>query len=74
MRSLERRFKAIELKNPYWSTLIIFNETVFGQNYSEQSMRRWLHKLVDVDDYCRRDLKAILAHTISLTRRIEDDK
>jgi hypothetical protein len=59
MRSLERRFKNIQVKNPYLGTTMVFYLAVQGQSYSERTLRIWFNLLVRRDDYESKDVKAI---------------
>lgn len=68
MKSIERRFKSITEKNPYWSSYYCFYEAIKGQNFSEQRIRRWFQKLVSKDDYVREEKRDILNHLIGLSK------
>ena len=57
MKSIERRFKNIEEKNPFWSSYICFAEAIQGQRFSKQTVHRWFQKLVDKDDYAKKKKK-----------------
>lgn len=74
MKSLERRFKNIAEKNPYWSSHTCFAEAVKQRGFSRQTIHRWFLKLVEKDDYSKSDKKAILSHLESLTKQPEDNK
>lgn len=67
MKSVERRFRNIAEKKPFWSSHICFAEAIKGQKFSRQAIHRWFQKLVDKDDYARSDKKAVLAHLENLT-------
>lgn len=60
MKSLERKFNNIIKKNPYWSSYVCFSAAIKNQNFSEQTIRRWFNKLVDKDDYEKKDKGTIL--------------
>jgi hypothetical protein len=62
MRSIERRFKKIEKENPNLSTFIVFSRAVAGQHFSKDRLSRWFNKLVDKDDYDKKDKKTILEY------------
>ncbi|MEK7537258.1 MAG: hypothetical protein AAB584_02335 [Patescibacteria group bacterium] len=74
MKSIERRFKNITEKNPYWSSYTCFFEAIKGQGFGKQAIHRWFNKLVDKDDYAKNEKKGVLAHLRSFSKRIEDDK
>lgn len=74
MKSLERRFKNIVDKNPFWSSLVCFTEAVKGQGFGRQTIHRWFQKLVEKEDYCLGDKKDVLAHAEELSKVVEDDQ
>ena len=61
MKSIERKFKKLSNKNPYWSSLICFTEVIYGIGFSRQSIHNWFNKLVNKNDYTKEDKKAILS-------------
>ena len=69
MKSLERRYKNIAELNPYWSSYICFAEAVRDQNFSKRIITNYFNKLVEKDDYDRRDKKQIIKHLISLSSK-----
>lgn len=74
MRSIERRYKSIEAKNPLWSSFICFAEAVKNQHFNRQAISRWFSKLVEKDDYSKSDKKQILNHLEDLSNPAEDDR
>ena len=74
MKSLERRFNNITKENPYWSSYICFAETIKEQSFNKQAMHLWFNKLVDKNDYSKKDKKAILIQLSALTKCAEDNK
>ncbi len=74
MRSIERRFKNIEAKNPYWSSYVCFFMAIEKQNFSQQMIARWFNKLVDKDDYSSKEKKAVLAHLYDCSNPSEDNQ
>jgi hypothetical protein len=69
MKSLERRFNKITKENPYWSSYICFAEAISGQKFSRQTIHRWFNKLVEKDDYDKKDKRALLKQLIELTQK-----
>ena len=61
MRSIERRFKEMEKKNPFHSTYINFGRAISCQGFSGKVIEFWFNRLVDPDDYDKRDKKTLLA-------------
>ena len=72
MKSIERRFKKISEKNPYWSDNTCFAVAITGQNFSRQTITKWFNKLVDKNDYGKNDKKEIRAFHESLTKELEE--
>ena len=74
MRSIERRFNNIKKQNPKWSDYLCFAEAVKAKNFSKQMLHKWFAKLVDKNDYDRKDKKAILGQLEDLSNGVEDNK
>ena len=74
MKSIARRFKKINEKNPYWSDNTCFAVAIIGQNFSPKTIRLGLNKLVDKNDYDKNDKKEIRAFLKRLTKQLEDDQ
>lgn len=72
MKSLERRFNNIKKRNPLWSDYICFAEAVKGQKFSREAIRRWFNKLVDKDDYDRRDKRKLIMNLEALTNDADE--
>lgn len=68
MRSIKRVFENIKRKNPYWSDYICFSQAVSGKCFSKKTISRYFNKLVDNNDYSRREKKAILEWLISISQ------
>lgn len=69
MRSLERVLKKIKDKNPFWSDYICFAEAIKKRSFSKETIRRYFNKLVDKNEYDKKDKKDILKHLLILTRK-----
>lgn len=74
MKSIVRRFNKINQKNPGLSTISCFAITITGQNFSRQTIARGFNKLVDKDDYDKKDKKEIIAFHERLTKWSEDNQ
>jgi len=72
MKSLERRFKNILNKNPFWSSYICFAVAVAKQEFKKATIYFWFNKLVDKNDYSRKEKKGILKHLCDLSNMRED--
>lgn len=68
MRSIERRYNEIKKKNPYWSSYICFCETIRNKRYGEQTVAQWFNKLVDIDDYDKKEKREIIHFLKNLSR------
>lgn len=69
MKSVERRFKKILKKNPCWSSYVCFAETCNSQDFQKKTIYFWFNKLVDKNDYDKKEKKLILSHLRSLSRK-----
>lgn len=74
MKSIKRRFNAIKEKNPGWADHICFSEAIRGKKFKVQTISRNFHKIVDKDDFSRREKKQILEHLFSLSEYPHDDR
>ena len=66
MKTIEIRFKKLLTNHPDWSTYICFSEAIHQQNFNHAIICRWFNKLVNKDDYFKKDKKAILAFLKSI--------
>ncbi len=72
MKSINRRFHAIQAKKPDLSSIICFNEAVYGQGFSGKNLYYHFPLLVDKDDYDKSDKKEILSFIRSISKRPEE--
>jgi hypothetical protein len=71
MKSIERRYNKISQKNYLWSSHTSFALAIAGQNFSKESIYEWFNKLVDKDDYDKRDKFEVLNSLVSLSRGVK---
>ncbi len=71
MKSLERRFNKIAARNPYYSTHTCFALAIKGQKFNRETIRRHFNKLVDKDDYDKKDKKEVLEYLFWLSFDVE---
>lgn len=64
MKSLEARFRDIEIKNPLWSTFVVFVAAINDAGFSEDTIRKWFPKLVDKDDYSKSEKDQLMRWVI----------
>lgn len=74
MKSLERNFIKIAERNPPWSSYMCFAVAVTKRNFQESIISRWFSKLVDKDDYAKRDKREVLRHLQRLSKPTEENK
>jgi len=67
MKSIQRRFDDISNKNPHWSSYICFAEAIKHQKFNKESIRVWFNKLVNKDDYDKKDKKTLLDQLCALS-------
>jgi hypothetical protein len=72
MKSIERRFKKINDLNPDWSSGTCFAVAIMSQNFSRQTILNGFNKLVEKDDYDKRDKKDITAFFLTLSKIAEE--
>lgn len=68
MKSIQRVFNKIRKENPHWSDYICFTETIMGRKFSRQIITRHFNKLVDKDDYDKKDKKSLLEQLFKLSQ------
>jgi predicted RNA-binding protein YlxR (DUF448 family) len=73
MKSLERRFRNISENNPHWSSYVCFAEAIWGQKFCKKIIKKYFNKLVERDDYEKRDKKQIIKFLVSLTEAFKKD-
>ncbi|MFZ2187333.1 MAG: hypothetical protein WAV46_01765 [Candidatus Moraniibacteriota bacterium] len=66
MRSIEARFKKVQVRNFIKSSYDCFAEAISGQKFSREVIHRWFMKLVNKDDYAKREKKELLLYLESL--------
>ena len=72
MKSIERRFKKINDLNPDWSSGTCFAIAIMSQNFSRQTILWGFNKLVEKDDYNKRDKKDITAFYMTMSKIAEE--
>lgn len=60
MRSIERRFIKFSKKNPEASSLVNFMSAIEGQNFKKRTLYFQFNKLVEKDDYSKKDKMMII--------------
>lgn len=61
-------------KNIFLSSYICFALAISQQGFGTQAISRWFNKLVQKDDYDKRDKKSLLAHLMCLTETLKDNQ
>ncbi len=73
MKSIQRRFEAIQEKNPNYSSYLSFAHAISGQKFSRPTIARWYKKLVEVDDYAPSERKEIIDYLVLISKRPVDE-
>ena len=66
MENLTNHFNRITRQNPFWSSLICFNNTMKTRKYSQKIITDGFKKLVDKKDYPRKHYDELLEQAIEL--------
>jgi hypothetical protein len=74
MKSIKRRFKKIEKKNPYWSSYECFWNSVRGQGFGKKMISIWFNELVNKDDYAKSEKKQIITQLIECSNEPYEGK
>ncbi len=72
MRSLKRVFEKIKRENPHLSDYTCFSLAISGKNFSKKTISRYFNKLVDNNDYLKREKKEILERLFWLSQKKEN--
>ena len=67
MKSIERRFNDLQQKQPNMSSYINFSQALTQGNFAPITIHRWFSRLVEKDDYEKKDKRAIYAHLNNLS-------
>lgn len=72
MKSIERRFKEVEVKEKNPSTFMNFGKAIIGQNFSHKTIAKQFNRLVDLKDYLKSEERQLLEHLDHLTKLPEE--
>lgn len=70
MKSLERRFKLVEEKNPFLGSYVCFAKTIEGQKFSRPVISRWFNKVVEKGDYSKSDTRRLIENLATLSNSV----
>ena len=60
-------FSEIKRLNPYWSDYTCFTETIKNRKtLHPRLIRKWFSKLVNLDEYAKKDKNAVVQYLIKL--------
>lgn len=62
MRSIKALFQKTAQSHPYWSSFVTFSTAIAEQHFSKRSIKLWFNKLVNPEDYSRKEKSAIFRH------------
>ncbi len=74
MKGLESRFAIEQSKSPSLSSLVNLGHAVEYQRYDRFTISKALHKLVEKDDYEKRDTEEIVDHLLGLSHSNRGEK
>lgn len=72
MKSIEKRFNKASKEYQYLSSYMCFTEAIKGQKFSKKMINIWFNKLVEKDDYSKKDKKELLRHLYLISNRPEE--
>jgi hypothetical protein len=72
MLALERKFNIVAAKNPYWSSYVQFWSTLQQNCYSEKTVRLNFFRLVNKNDYDKKEQRSVLAYLLN-TKKVRED-
>jgi len=67
MKSIQRRFNNFQYKNQNVGDYVNLARTVKDQKFSKNSISRWFEKLVNKDDYERKDKRWLIKHLVKVS-------
>lgn len=67
MKSLERRYQTIVNLEPQFSSYTCFSRTVSGCEFKRPTIAKWFNKLVDKNDYEKKDRLKLIEHLLWVT-------
>ena len=72
MKSMQRRFNKTSKEYPCLSSYMRFTEAIRDQKFSKKMINIWFNKLVEKDDYSKKDKKELLRHLYLISNRPEE--
>ncbi len=72
MKSIQRRFLAVEKKNPLLSSYLVFYRAIAGQSFTKSSIQKWFNKLVDKNDFSVKQKRCLIRSLTDVSKSIED--
>jgi len=68
MEQLKNHFNRITREQPFWSSLICFNNVMYTRKYSDSEIINSFKKLVEKGDYPRKHFDELIEQAIFLNR------
>lgn len=69
MVSLKYVFESLAKKYPTTGDYIIFHRTIAKRGWNEQIIRRWFYKLVNPEEYDKKDAKELLSQLVKIGQK-----
>jgi len=67
MKSFKERYNRFAEKFPNFSSYLCFAEVIKHHKYDKEKINYWFNKLVDTDDYARKEKKQIVEYLVKLS-------
>jgi hypothetical protein len=74
MKSLEKGFNKIRVKNHNWSSYVCFAAAVQGKKFERYVISKWFVILVDENDYAKNERKNLLENLFVISNIAERGK
>lgn len=74
MRSIKRRYRELQRKNPDLSDYMNLIRAIKNQKFSKDIISRWFNKLINESEYDRKDKRDLIAHLVKLSNTHEDNR
>lgn len=72
MKSIQKNFEHLQKRNPGWSSNTCFAMTVAHKKYGHKNIIYWFNKLVEKDDYARKEKNITIASHDKLSNMSEE--
>ncbi len=74
MKSFVAKYEEVQRKNPFWSSYVVFINTIMLGKFGRKAAYAWFGKLVDKDDYAPDERHALLSYLGDVAERAEEGR